>query len=585
MSDPSVARNKIFAVGFLLALCFGLYFWRLGNIPFHTRGEPREALVIWEMTRTGNWILPLINGDYIPFKPPLFHWFGVLISQVCGDVNELTARLPSALFATLGVFLIYFAAGRYWNAKAGLIAASVLATRPEWWNSATQTQVDMTLAFFISAALVVFYAMYKGEHYGVGWSSALAALVALATLAKGPVGCAVPTLTMIVFLAARRDFTFLKRIHLLLAILVFVAVAGSWYLSAFWQEGWAFFRRQILEENLGTAEGTFGHPQSYDYFFPIFLLNLAPWSLFLPTIGYFVYSRRRTLSADHLLFPIIWLAAVLVFFTLSSGKRGVYILPLYPAAALLIGAWWSNVEKGDVHARWLVSATAFFLAVFTLVSVGLFTLSARGEGQEAIISLPKKLEVVTELLQSGVPMARAAVATALGLMGVGAVLILASLWRTNSNGIWIGVTLTAIAVIVFFKLALNPAVAAKHTLKPFVNRLPQRVAPQTPLLFYRAFDYSTIFYSRRHIPNYAGRVNQLRGTFYLLMWEEDWRRVAEVNHLKMLDISEGGGPTGRHRLVLVEPVADPANPTKVLPLIDPQGYSDVNATPTDSVSD
>lgn len=585
MTDLSVLpRNKIIAVAFLLALCFGLYFWRLGNIPFHTRGEPREALVIWEMARTGNWILPIINADYIPYKPPLFHWFGVLTSKIYGDVNELTVRLPSAVFATLGVFLIYFAAGRYWNVKAGLIAASVLATRPEWWNSATETQVDMTLAFFITAALVMFYVMYKEEHYGVGWSAALAALVALATLAKGPIGCAVPTLAIIAFLGARRDFAFLKKMHFLVAILVFVVIAGSWYAGALWQGGWAFFRRQILEENLGTAEGTFGHHQSYGYFFPVFLLNLSPWTLFFPAIGYFIYSRRRTLSADHLLFPIVWLVAVFVFFTLPSGKRGVYILPLYPAAALLIGAWWSNVEKGDVHARWLVSATACSLAVFTLFSIGLFVLRVSGEGQP-IIPFPKKLEVVIELLQSSGPLARRVLWTALGLMGAAAVLILGSVWRKNWNGLWVALTLIAATVIIFLKLALNPAVAAQHTLKPFVSRLPQQVAPEAPLLFYRAFDYGTVFYSRRHIPNYADRVNELRGPFYLLMWEEDWRRLGKANHLKMLDISEGGGPTGRHRLVLVEPMAGPASPMKNLPLIDPQGFAGVNASPTDSLSD
>jgi 4-amino-4-deoxy-L-arabinose transferase-like glycosyltransferase len=585
VSDPvAFIRNKIMAVALLLALCSGLYFWRLGNLPFHTRGEPREALVVWEMVRTGNWILPLINDDYIPYKPPLFHWFGVLTSEIYGDVNELTVRLPSALFATLGVFLIYLAAGRFWNAKAGLVAALVLATRPEWWNSATETQVDMTLAFFITAALVLFYRMYKEEHYGVGWSSALAALVALATLAKGPIGCAVPTLAIIVFLGASRDFAFLKKVHFLSAIFVFIVIAGSWYAGALWQGGWAFFKRQILEENLGTAEGTFGHHQSYGYFFPIFLLNLAPWSLFLPAIGYFVYSRRRTLSADHLLFPIIWLVTVFAFCTLSSGKRGVYILPLYPAAALLIGAWWSNVEKGDVHARWLTSATTVLMAVLTLFSIGLFVVTVRGDGQ-SIIPLPKKLGVVTELLQSSLPLARAVVWTSLGLMGAGAALILGSALRKNCNGLLVALTLIATTVIIFLKLALYPAVAAKHTLKPFVNRLPQNVAPQTPLLFYRSFDYGTVFYSRRHIPNYADRVNELRGPFYLLMWEEDWRRLSKANHLKMLDISEGGGPTGRHRLVLVESVADPASPKKNLPLIDPQGYSGINTRPTESASD
>ncbi len=264
MTDAaSRCRTRVLAVGLLAALCFGLYFWRLGAIPFYSRGEPREALVIWEMTRTGNWILPTINGDYIPFKPPLFHWCGVLVSKLAGDVNESTARLPSALFASLGVFFIYLAAGRYWNAKAGLVAATFLATRPDWWNAATATQVDMTLAFFIAAALLCFYFMYKAKRYGAGWSAALGALVALATLAKGPIGCVVPGFTIMFFLAAQRDFAFLKRINLLCAALTFVLIAGSWYGGAFWQGGWAFFRRQIIDENFGTAEGTYGHAQSY----------------------------------------------------------------------------------------------------------------------------------------------------------------------------------------------------------------------------------------------------------------------------------------------------------------------------------
>ena len=64
----------------------------------------------------------MINGDYIPFKPPFFHWIGVLISKVTGDVDELTIRFPSALFATLGVLLVYTAGTRLWNEKTGRVA-------------------------------------------------------------------------------------------------------------------------------------------------------------------------------------------------------------------------------------------------------------------------------------------------------------------------------------------------------------------------------------------------------------------------------------------------------------------------------
>jgi 4-amino-4-deoxy-L-arabinose transferase-like glycosyltransferase len=65
---------KFWGLSLLLTLCFFLFFWELGNIPLYERGEPREGLVIWEMYKTGNWVLPINNGDYIPFKPPFFLW-------------------------------------------------------------------------------------------------------------------------------------------------------------------------------------------------------------------------------------------------------------------------------------------------------------------------------------------------------------------------------------------------------------------------------------------------------------------------------------------------------------------------------
>jgi 4-amino-4-deoxy-L-arabinose transferase-like glycosyltransferase len=132
----------------LVSLELFLLFWGLGDLPFYTRGEPREGLVVWEMYKSGNWILPAINGDYIPFKPPLFHWFGVLAALVAGGVDEFVARFPSALFGTLGVLFTYGFAARWWNRRAAVMAGVVLATSFEWWQAGTITQVDMTLAFF-----------------------------------------------------------------------------------------------------------------------------------------------------------------------------------------------------------------------------------------------------------------------------------------------------------------------------------------------------------------------------------------------------------------------------------------------------
>ena len=123
----------------------------------------------------------------------------------------------------------------------------------------------------------------------------------------------------------------------------------------------------------------------------------------------------------------------------------------------------------------------------------------------------------------------------------------------------------ALAQILVIKLGYYPYFADRRTMKPFMSRVTQKVDSRTPLLFYRAFDYGAVFYARRHIPSYAKNFAGLQPPYFLLMWEEDFKRLSAQNHFQVLDISEGRGPAARHRLVLLEPQEDS-------PIIDPQGY-------------
>ena len=72
---PETRRTRR-TVGGLLLLCFLLYFWELGRIPFYNYEESKEALIVWEIVNDGGWILPRRNGTEMPLKPPLFHWIG-----------------------------------------------------------------------------------------------------------------------------------------------------------------------------------------------------------------------------------------------------------------------------------------------------------------------------------------------------------------------------------------------------------------------------------------------------------------------------------------------------------------------------
>ena len=538
----------------LLALCFLLFFWRLGDVPFYSRGEAREGLVVWEMYTSGDLILPAVNGDYIPFKPPLFHWVGVLTAKILGRVDEFSVRFPSALFGTLGVLLTFLAGARLWGHKAGMIAATVLGTSSEWWQAATIAQVDMTLAFFTLASLLLFFFLYQKGKSGIGESLGLAVLLGCATLAKGPLGIALPSLTILVFLCLQRDLAFLKKIHLFASAVLFLLVAGLWYGLAFRRGGEAFLSRQILDENLLTAAGVEGHYQPFYYFIPVLLGNIAPWSLFFPSLALYLYRRRHHLKEERLRYPLIWFACVLIFFSLSLGKRGVYILPLYPAAALLLGAWWIRLGKREVDFPWFVRPVGYLLAVCYLVIPGSFLARYLGwnvfDAARAFGSSSHQ-ESFSLILYSLVP-APAWLSICLAVSGLAASTLIWTLFKRQWDWVFVSLGILTVATALVVKNAYYPYVAGERTLKPFMVRVRQAVDASAPLLFYRSFDYGAIFYAQRHIASYPENDERLPRPLFLLMWEEEWTQLRPRRDVRMLDISEGKGPVDRHHLILAE---------------------------------
>ena len=548
-------------LGGLTLLCLFEFFWALGTVPFYTRGEAREGLVVWEMFKTGNWILPRINGDYIPFKPPMFHWVGVLASLLVGDVSELTLRVPSAIFATLTVVLVYFAGTRLWNKKTGATAAVVLATNQEWWQMGSMAQVDMTLAFFITAALLAFYFGYQNEKSQKIPALAFGSLLAFATLAKGPLGLVLPLLILVVFLGLRRDFASLRKMSLAYTAMVFLLIAGSWYALALREGGSAFFLRQIVEESFGTAGGNYGHHQPFYYFIPVFFLNLAPWSFFSPFIAVFLYRRRGELSREHLLFPLVWLVVVLLFFSSAAGKRGVYILPLYPAFALLFAAWWQNLNKEETAPyRWVLPSVNYFLAIVTLIAVARIVYLLNGNGDLRVQRLVPLITSTRLAANIGAFLGHSPgwIWLCLVLFTASGILMLFSLPQKKWHLVLVALALFSSASTAFLKTVYYPTIAGQRSMKSFGIRRRENADTEKPLAFYQAFDYGTIFYSRRHIPEEPPQHTEPISPIFLLVWEEDLQPLRSGNNLQILDVSEGRGPVDKHRLVLVKSSAVPA---------------------------
>lgn len=154
-----------------------------------------------------------------------------------------------------------------------------------------------------------------------------------------------------------------------------------------------------------------------------------------------------------------------------------------------------------------------------------------------------------------------AISVCLGLTGP---CVLALILALNKEAWgWVFACLTTLTVVAFLLVqsTLHPTLAQDRTFKPFMARVSRMVDAKTPLFFYRSFDYGALFYARRHIPRFEDPSSS--GQVFLLMWEEEWERIKPISSslsLSPVDISEGTGPKGNHRLVLVS-VTDSATLT------------------------
>gem|GEM_PF-873449 len=345
----------------------------LGLAPIGGSSEAREAHVVQVMVREGRWFLPTRNG-LIPSKPPLYHWVAAVAAKVADQVDEFIVRLPSLFFATLLLGLVIMEAGelaRQAKSKSPLIglgAVFILSTTYGFANLALDSRVDMTAAFFINLALLTIsrslgrhiFSGYSGENVVGKRSLAMFYLwCALAVLAKGPLGLVLPALVCFVWLAwlsgVKKAFLIMSRPNW--GWFCFMALVLPWYAWAAYNWGAAFWGRQLLFENLDRfIGGADVNSESPWFYVPSFLRSACPWSLLFV---FFVIREARLFWPECLqpasraskaameMHPcarlalmrhlyLIWFGVGFVFFSLASGKRHSYLLPLYPAMSLYL---------------------------------------------------------------------------------------------------------------------------------------------------------------------------------------------------------------------------------------------------------
>jgi 4-amino-4-deoxy-L-arabinose transferase-like glycosyltransferase len=317
------------------------------------------------------------------YKPPLFHWTAAALDRL-GGVSEVTPfnfRLPAALYTTAGVALTMVFAYGILSVDGAIIAGLTLLAAHQYIRLGRFGRVDMTLTFFETLALFAFWWWFERmpEAPGTKRSGAMlylaAAALGLAVLAKGPVGAILPGLSIAIFVIAQgRVREMLGRITVG-PVLVAILIGSSWYAAGYFGAKHALLNRQIGSENFGRFFGALGSSPPWFYLGPL-LFSSLPVSLLVPfaVFGALFQGRAtaagqgdeqsaRAVSAVRLL-AIFWLATV-VFFSVAAYKSRWYLLPLWPAGAVVL-AWWIK-RAGARYGRSLIEDT--FAAVCVAVAV------------------------------------------------------------------------------------------------------------------------------------------------------------------------------------------------------------------------
>ena len=440
--------------------------------------EGRYAEIPREMVASGDWTTPRLNDIKYFEKPALQYWATATAYTLFGE-HQWTARLWSALTGFLGVLMTFFAGRRLFGQETGWNAALVLGSSLLYVLIGHINTLDMGVSFLLSAAVCAFCLAQSGvtdarkRRY---WMFAAWAAVALAVLSKGLIGLVLPGAALALYVLVERDWRLPGRLHLLPGLSLFLLITVPWFVAvslANPEFARFFFIHEHFERFLTKAHGRYQAPY---YFIPVLLMGMLPWTVTLVDALARAWKREPEKKFQVQRFLLLWIVVVFVFFSASSSKLVSYILPMFPALALLTGARLTQLSARALAWQTLPAALAG-IAVLALMP-----------GIEGYASR----EVPVELFRD---YAVWLIATAL-LQITGAAACAWLAWRGRSA---VALVLLAASGLVFAQLVLSghESLSTANSAYHIVQKIKHELKPGMPFYSVNTYDQSLQFYLRR----------------------------------------------------------------------------------------
>ncbi|OCR00696.1 glycosyltransferase [Oscillatoriales cyanobacterium USR001] len=538
----------------LLALSWLGFLWNLGSVGLVDETEPLFAEAARQMTVTGDWITPYFNGQTRFDKPPLIYWLMAIAYHAIG-VNSLAVRLPSALAAIaltcLGFYTInyctqpetiknseqefsYLTEDKPTNNRpfslislyTAWMGSALIALNPETLAWGRTGVSDMLLTGCMCSALFAFFIGYVKEEENrknreeiekekvknlplSPWYLAFYILIALAILAKGPIGIVLPVIIIVSFtlyLGNSREIW--QEMRPQIGILIILVIALPWFILVTLANGQDYINSFFGYHNFQRFTQVVNrHAAPWYFYFLVVLVGFAPWSIYLPgAIAHLKFWQRRywcrqPRKAQLGLFALFWFVCIFGFFTVAVTKLPSYVLPLMPAAAILVTLLWSKIisikkaEIGINQKSFPLYITISFIVnvIFLLVLAGVIFYSFNWLGKDP--AMPNFDRIFRE--------------SGLGVTGgwlwiITAAMVTMLIWLRQESGI-LTVNLIGLAAFIIFVITPVYNLVDEHRqlpLRQLANTAVQEKLPGEELIMVGFPKPSLVFYTQQPVTYY-----------------------------------------------------------------------------------
>ncbi len=365
----------------LITLCFILFGFRLGTFYYLTPDEARYVDVAREMAVYHHWITPRLDGTTFLDKPILFYWIEILIIKTLG-LHEWSIRLLPVCFATFACAMNYYAGMVLFNRRVGLLSAAILMSSTLFFIAAHYTNMDLMVASLISCSLWLFLIWVHSLSFPRRRESKLiywAYLVtALAFLTKGLIAIAFPSIIILAWILCFKQWKLLLKMKIPTGLLIILAINLPWFLMVQDRNpefyNYFFYVQQFLRFR-GASHYAFNMANPPYYYLEIIIAGMIPWSLFI--LQAFVSACQSTVRRPDIAvgdrqdpvhhktgFILLWIIVITLFFSIPASKTPGYIIPVFPAVAMLIAVYLSHRWNSLKQIRELKITTIVYTFVF-----------------------------------------------------------------------------------------------------------------------------------------------------------------------------------------------------------------------------